>query len=752
MHKGRLKGITVIVVLISFFSFSGSYVRGMQVGSYHAKLAEVTSNRHVQPNWNAVDVESFLDTDGFRLVAQSAVAELWVAEDYHTVRLVHRQTGYVWGTIPLENARNLNKSWRSYGGSIVSIECYDKKNNEKRYGLLDNAVVQYKEVENGFAFDADYKELGIAFSGRVTLIQNRLTFELVENSLRETGEYRLKSLSFVPYFGSVFEDEVDGWFLLPDGPGALMRFQKSGSYIAGFDKKIYGPDLGIDQVGEAQSLNANRPDDYLVPSNQVLMPVYGIVHGIRQNGLLCVVEDGDLYASIVATPAGLGNTRYNSVMIRYEYRQKFSKSSNRRGAGNLTPQDEMNELTPKQSFYLLSGERADYDQMGVFYRDLLEETGVVTPSFSDDRMSLRLEVLGADVGQLALWKKWQVFTRINDLPGMFSELQDRGLFNLKIVLRNYSQGNIAGNALNASLGTTGELRALQEALAKDGHELVLHIDPLRANKDQINLRLQAAHTMGAKPIRLVRNNADATYPETFFYRSRITEEQIVKQLSRFPKYKIAVDQLSNRLFGDFTSGQEITRAETTKEFVGFVQEFSKQNDVALYSPNQIMWPYASSFYDLPLVSGQYLYETDTVPFLPIILKGSMALYAQPLNTGSFSQDRILRMIEYGIYPTFIVTKSASTKLVNTRLEDLYSTCFDDWKDYIADTFLYMQGALQPIEGQRITAHQAMDVGRVCVEYVSGIRILINYTDSVWESALGPVNPHDYLVVERGECR
>lgn len=750
MYRNCLKGVTVIVILILLFSASD--VQGVQVTSYTSKLAEVTSNRHVQPDWHGVEVESVLDTDGFRLVAQSEVAEMWLAEDYHTVRLVHRETGYVWGAIPLEDARNLNKSWKSYGGSLVSIECYDMKNNEKRYGLLDNAVVQYKEAENGFVFDANYKELGIVFSGQVTLVQNKLTFELVEGSLRETGEYRLKSLSFMPYFGSVFEDEVHGWFLLPDGPGALMRFQRPGSYIAGFDKKIYGPDLGIDQVGEAQSLNANRPDDYLIPSNQVLMPVYGIVHGIKQNGLLCVVEDGELYASIVATPAGLGNTRYNSVMIRYEYRQKFSKSSNRRGAGNLTPQEEMNVLTPKQAFYLLSGVQADYDQMAVFYRDLLGEKGALPTVSSTDRMSLRLEVLGADLGQLALWKKWRVFTKVSDLPGMVTELQDRGVFSLKLILKNYSQGNTAGSVLNPILGSKDELGALQESLALAGHDLILHLDPLRANKDQMNLRFQAAHTMGTKPIRLVRNNADVMYPETFFYRSRIIEEQIARQIANFPGYKIALDQIGQTLSGDFTSGQETTRIEMTQKFVGLVQELSKQNDVALYSPNQIMWPYASGFYDLPLVSGQYLYETDTVPFLPIVLKGAMALYAQPLNTGSFSQERILRMIEYGVYPAFIVTKSASAELVDTPLEDLYSTCFDDWKDYIADTFLYMQGALQQVEGQQITAHQAMDVGRIYVEYASGSRILINYTDSVWESTLGHVKPHDYLVVEGGRSR
>ena len=133
-----------------------------------------------------------------------------------------------------------------------------------------------------------------------------------------------------------------------------MRFQKPGSYVAGFDKKVYGPDLAIDQLGEAQSLNARRPDDYVVAASQVLMPVYGIAHGLGQNGLLSVIEGGAEYASIVATPAGLGNTRYNSIMIRFEYRQKFGQVTNRSGSTSLVPQ-ERNQLTPKQSFHVLSG-------------------------------------------------------------------------------------------------------------------------------------------------------------------------------------------------------------------------------------------------------------------------------------------------------------------------------------------------------------------------------------------------------------
>lgn len=182
-----------------------------------------------------------------------------------------------------------------------------------------------------------------------------------------------------------------------------------------------------------------------------------------------------------------------------------------------------------------------------------------------------------------------------------------------------------------------------------------------------------------------------------------------------------------------------------------MEELAEGRKLALYSPNQLMWPFAHSFYDLPLVSGQYLYETDTVPFLPMVLKGSMALYAPFVNTTSLSRDRILRMVEYGAYPSFIVTHAPSSSLAYTPLEDLHSTAFSDWKEYIVETYTYMLPALEKTAGLKITTHEAVEQGKVKVEYEGGSTILVNYTDEPWAWGGVVVGPHDYAVVERGEA-
>lgn len=712
---------------------------------FNSNRMEIASNRHAQPDKSPQIVESFLNTEGFEMIAQTDEAELWLSQAYHTLRLVNRATGYVWGAIPLEDAQDLNKSWKSYAASIVAIECYDDKHTEKRYGMADNAQAEYTLTDNGFTCAVDFTELGISMKVEAQLTGDRLTLRLAKNSFAENGDYRCKSLAFLPFLGGVHGDAIEGWFLLPDGPGALMRFAAPGNYVAGFDKKVFGKDLGIDGLLEAQSIGANRPDDYLIADAQVLMPVYGIAHGIGQNGLLCVIEDGYEYVSIAATPAGLGNMKYNSIMARFEYRQKFSRASNRQGAGTLVPQEDANVLTPAVSFQLLHGREADYDGMALNYKQRLLDDGILRPKQAPDTMPLALTVLGEDVMQMSLWKSHKVFTTLEEANEILDDLLGRGIENITLLYARYTNNNMPGGALSRRLGTMEALARLKETAEQAGGRLELALDPMQANRDQINLRLQAANNMGTTPIVFVRNNMDLVYRETYFYRPNLVAENVEKARQAYEGYAFAVDQLGSRLYGDFTSGHSSTRRENTTLFLSLLAALDEGEGLSLYTPNELAWPRTRAFYDMPLVNGQYLYETDTVPFLPIVLSGTMEVYAPSLNTGAFSQDRILRMIEYGAYPSFVTTYAQSVELTNTPVADLFSTCYFDWADYIVETYDYMKTALNASAGRAMISHRAIDHGRIMVTYEGNVILYINYTDSPWQIGTDIIAPHDYMV-------
>ncbi|MDR0929547.1 MAG: DUF5696 domain-containing protein, partial [Oscillospiraceae bacterium] len=514
-----------------------------------------------------------------------------------------------------------------------------------------------------------------------------------------------------------------------------MRFQKSGKYIAGYDKRVYGGDLSVSTAQGVQSMNAARADDYAQPEAQVLLPVYGIAHGVGQNGLLCVIDGGAMYASIAATPAGMSNMKYNSIGARFEMRQKYNMASTQSGAGIATPQEEINHFSPALTVHVLSGAQADYDRMAVYYRSLLN-----LPAAEQGEASLRLEVYGRDAKDSLLPGETISLTTLIEAQGIADDLMGAGVDNLTMVLSHYTKKSKAGEAL--SIGTMEELTALRDALAAGGGNLLLRLDPMTARDDQINLRMQAANGMNLSPIRITRENAQVMYRETYFFRPAQVQENIRRTMNRYAGFAFAVEQLPTRLYGDYTTGREGDRAQNAALFQQYLNELPAP---ALYTPNLPMLGNATQFFDTPLVSGQYLYETDTVPFLPIVLGGHMELYATSLNLGTFSRDRMLRMAEYGIRPSFVVTEAESVLLFETPLSDANSTCYRDWRDFILETWAYLRPVMEATGGRAILSHTLEAQGRVRVTFEGDVHLLVNYTDAAWHAPEGTVPPHDYWV-------
>ena len=148
----------------------------------------------------------------------------------------------------------------------------------------------------------------------------------------------------------------------------------------------------------------------------------------------------------------------------------------------------------------------------------------------------------------------------------------------------------------------------------------------------------------------------------------------------------------------------------------------------MYQPNQYLWQYADKMFDLPVSNSQILYESDCVPFLQIVLSGCVELYGGTINTSSYSTERLLRQIEYGMAPAFVVTGCESIELFNTAQERYFSTNFSDWQPQIEQAYRMVSEGLGAVWGHSIVSHQGLQNGLIQVEYDNGVRIYLNYTD------------------------
>ncbi len=696
---------------------------------------ELASSRYAQYRSDSSAV-SLYDTEGYRLVGENQEIALYLSEEEDAIRLVDVRNGYVWGGASSEG--RLNKNWRAYADSIVGIEFYNEKLVEGRTGLSGEGVnCRYTAVSGGFSCDVEMTEQQIAFSFSVVLTDEGLRFQMRGDSLSETGGYRLKSLSFFPFLGSSLQDEVSGYVFVPDGPGALIPFQKKASYLTGFDKKVYGDDLSID-TGSETVATSSRPGDYISAEPTVMLPVLGIVHGVGQNALFFYIESGAEFASVTATPSGL-TTDYTWACMRFNFRQKYMQPINKEHTGVLMPQENANAFDINMTLRLLYGEDADYAGMARLYRGVLLEEGTLSPSSpSPGDIPLLTELLGADVKEQFLINGTQVLTTAAQGASILEELGQKGVGNITAILRGFTEGGVNGgrltsNTLDSRLGKSADYEALRRAASVT----YLYNNPMTANENQITLKGQAGIALTKEYICTVRQNSQLLFPETYYYSASLLPDRIREVLSLSWEAEpdgIALEGVGTTLYGDFTRDEHISRELAAQQIAEALA--SSGSRTALYGANLYSLPWASALFSLPMTCSQYLFETDTVPFLQMVLAGSLSCYAPWLNTGSGTTVSLLKMIEFGMYPAYILTWSESSALLDTPSSDLFSTCFEDWKDEIVYVYQTLNAVLSECRGMAITDHAVLEPGRVRVVYEGEKPLYINYTDTSWNAPDG----------------
>ena len=131
--------------------------------------------------------------------------------------------------------------------------------------------------------------------------------------------------------------------------------------------------------------------------------------------------------------------------------------------------------------------------------------------------------------------------------------------------------------------------------------------------------------------------------------------------------------------------------------------------------------------------------------MSILLSGYVNQYIPNINYISDYELAALRMIEYNLYPSFIMTKEEAYDLRYTNFEYLNSTQYDLWKDLIIKMYTTTNGALKYVSGANIVSHEAVLKGVSKVGYSNGVIIYVNYNnDNVNYDGIS-LPPYSYYV-------
>ncbi len=713
-----------------------------------SSVLENASNRHAQPE-SEQQTLSNLTTDGYELKLENSTLEVWYREEVCGIRVRDKATGYVWGSIEDDKAEGLNKKWSAMANALCTVEILDEKYNVSRISVSDSSVrLKEKWKANVAEFSVDFKKQDISFDFELKLGDGYISLSLDDKSIEEGDKYLLKSLYFAPFMGCTVGNTVDGYIFIPDGSGALMRFSESSNYIGGYSQKVYGADLGIDQLTQVNDLVSTRTNDYLIDSAQITVPVYGVVHGANRNAVMTVISGGDNYALINATPAGV-TTDYNWVTANFEYRRMYTHTVGKNSGGVYRPQQEKNTVNPEITMYFLSGKEASYSGMAVKYREMLKSENALSEERVDKNIPLGLTVVGAEIADGSLWNYTKTLSNTDNAADFINRLSKDGADNITMVFEGWQKGGINGSdygtyKFQRSVGSRSDFSALAEKLQDSGGNLYLSANIVTANEDQISLQRQASQQISKQYSRFSRANSAAMYANYYVIKAGRLFDTLDRFANKLSDFNMAYGQLGYRLYADYTAKQECTRSEFRDKLTDALAK--ADGKTALSNPNRYLWKYTDDYFDMPMNNSQYLYETDTVPFLQIVLKGSLDYYAPYANQSSYSKNDILKMIEFGAYPSFITAAADNYDLQNTPLVDYFSINFDDWYSAVIKVYGEVNSALKNVEGAFITAHTVIYSGVSRVDYSNGVSIYVNYNNSEFAVGDVTVEPFGYTVV------
>lgn len=696
--------------------------------------------------------ETDVDADGYILAASNEKFSLYYEEKGLTVKVKNNITGAVMCSAATPDEGS-SETWRNFVNSGIVLEYFkgEAVNINKTNMYSGKPSVKISRIENGFAAELNFKNIGMELTLFVNLNDNGIRVQVPSSTIKETNEqFKLAAIYVMPFLGYTRLGEVDGYMLIPDGNGAVIELRDNNEkFSQPYKARIYGGNFSV----ETDTAAVQKFDDEIATTSDsagVFAPVFGMVHTSAQNGFIGIIESGKYNAEIYAYPNGV-ITEFNWITARYVYREVYQYLTGQ--SGSITSSQKERETFDINAVYrFVGGDDADYVGLAHEYREYLTENGMLKASADD--YSLRLDFFAGDVEKGLFSKKFVSMTTVKEMDSILSSLIERGIDRLEVSLKGWQKGGIYGE-LNTRLKFEGEIGSIKEyaALAekyKDKASFMLYGDFLNVYKNSASKKY--IYQYNGKVF------SDETFMELHPTLYRYTADNVKNNLEKFTAslsnkgdIGIAFDGVTGEVYS-YSAGEKMdmfSRQYAAQKHIDAVKTASKGINTAYISPNDYMWSDMQKYYDFRVYGSDYKFVSREVPFFAIALRGSVPIYGEYVNFKADTVEYRLKLIENGIYPSFLLTHSSPSELIYTDSASLFSCEYGEYSDMIAEYDKIFSELAKRIKNSAIADHEIL--GDISVTtYENGVRVVVNYGKDSAMYGSHELDGSSYLILEKGE--
>ncbi len=597
---------------------------------------------------------------------------------------------------------------------IINLKYTDfEKKSDVINNLSDMCKTVFREIDNGLRMDFVFSRLGISFSLDFVLNDNGVSVTLPQKSIIEEGKYGITSIDILPMITAT-KGGSEGYFLVPDGSGALYRFDGYASSNSVLTLDIYDDML--------KSLDS-KDDKTKNGVQKVCAPVFGVSH--LSKGLFANITEGAENCSItLQTDKSVYavNRIFPVLNLRKQY---FMKT----GTGDEVSNYEKTTLAGDLNieYTVLNSSQCGYSEMAGIYREWLVKQKLLNKTENVNNFTAAVDFLVSVEKSSMLSNTSLVTASFEDIDKIIKDLNKEGVTNISSILYGWQQNGYYSYPGSSKVSSAAGGKKALENLIKDNKNTNFYLlqNYLKANIDV------GGFSKYSDVVYKIDNIPLTDESEKLFLLNPTT------QLKRFSKdiktatnsdAGIAFEGFGSMLYEDYESRARMSRTDFTNEIGSYLK---KSNEASVASAVDGFAPYtlkyADMIFNLPDRSSEYLHLDEAVPFLQMVLHGYVNYSAQ--TPGNLSNDIVntkLKWVEYGYMPTFMLTYENSDRLEDSSFSLLFSSDYGTWGEKVAEIYNELKGDLELLSGETIKTHEKQN-GVAKITYSNGAKIIVNYT-------------------------
>jgi len=693
-------------------------------------------------------------------VAENSNLEFWawdeekLGEDDNgedVFALVNKKNGYVWWSSPINAGGDSIATpvlKKELGSALVLTAAQIAEQSTVTARSGDNLKTVYirKEITDGIQITYNFKKQGIKIPVKYVLKEDHLDVSIDTNDMTEKNDATAEepvlayTLALLNSFGAADTAE-DGYFVIPDGSGAVINFNNKKYTAKTYNQLIYGTDTTAVPKTKGAVVEG------------VSLPMYGICKG--ENAMLAVAAEGDGSCYLCADTAGAGqsNTDYNRCYFKFLLR---SSDQYYMGGDQLNPLDVYEKtishrvlrakyypLTAQDEINADRSETLDYVDIAARYRKYLTEEMHVPQTAKAAQAQIFVDLYGGcmkrrNVLGFPVFMKTSM-TSYSEMQDILQKLRDEGADDLVVALNRWTNAGIEGEIdddakPSGTLGGKSDFKALTEFMDSSG------ISWYPVTENTAYYSGNGYHALTSTAVRVSGSFARIVDYERAYgipYGAKDTMSllspckfpalftDLQENYSEAGMHSVGIGSLSAKLYGDYGKNSRTSRDETKGYIVDALKNLrSGLGAVLSEDPNAYVLPYTDTITDLPLYSSGFNIFDGDIPLYQLCLHGLLPYSTKAVNGSADAERLVLLAMASGSNLRFDLLAAETSELKDTDFDVFYYAHADYWIKNAAQYYAFSRDILSAVSDSEIISYRR-EGDRITTRYANGTETVVD---------------------------